>query len=325
LQDKKGETMQRKRLSKVRKFRSVIVISIFVLLAPLVMEVHAAKTQTATEALARIKQTGTFRVGYYADAGPFSYQDEKGQPAGYAVALCQEIANDLKSELGLSSLNVEFVLVTGEDRFDAVKQRGVDLLCGPSVETIARRKQVSFSIPIFLGGLGALLRADAPAQVRDALSGKEPPYRPLWRGSIGLALQHRTFTAVAGTTSLAWLNSKIGEFQIDAKVVPTESHDAGVQRVLNRSSDVLFGERSILLDAKKRNPSGKDLIVLDRLFTLEPLGFAMARDDEDLRLLVDQSLSKLSRSGQTQAIYKQFFGDPDENTLAFFRMNRIAE
>jgi putrescine:ornithine antiporter len=317
--------MQRKRLFEVYGYRSVIAIFTFVLLAPLALKIHAAKTETPVEALARIRQTGTFRIGYYADAGPFSYQDEKGQPAGYAVALCQEIANDLKSELGLSSLNVEFVLVTGEDRFDAVKQRRVDLLCGPSVETIARRKQVSFSIPIFLAGLGALLRSDAPAQVRDVLSGHEPPYRPLWRGSIGLALQHRTFSAVTGTTSLTWLNSKIGEFQIDAKVVPVNSHDAGVQRVLNRSSDVLFGERSILLDAKKRNPAGKDLIVLDRLFTLEPLGLAVAREDEDLRLLVDQSLSKLSRSGHTQAVYKQFFGEPDENTLAFFRMNRIVE
>lgn len=317
--------MHRARLFELSGYRLAMSLVAFVLLATPALLLHAAKTPTATAALARIRQTGSFRIGYYADAGPFSYQDENGQPAGYAVALCKEIANDLKTDLGLSALNVEFVLVTGEDRVDAVKQGQVDLLCGPSAETVARRKEVSFSIPIFLGGLGALLRADAPAQVRDALSGHEPPYRPLWRGSIGLALQHRTFSAVTGTTSLTWLNSKISEFQIDAKVSPVESHDAGVQRVLNRASDVLFGERSILLDAKKRHPSGKDLIVLDRLFTFAPLAFSLARDDEDFRLFVDESLSKLSRSGQTQVLYKRFFGEPDENTLAFFRMNRVVE
>lgn len=317
--------MQCTRLFKLSGYRSAMTMFAFILLATQALLLHAVKTETPTEALARIRQTGTLRLGYYANAGPFSYQDENGQPAGYAVALCQEIANDIKSELGLSVLNVQFVLVTGEDRFDAVTQGRVDLLCGPAVETVARRKQVSFSIPIFLGGLAALLRADAPAQVRDVLSGKEPPYRPLWRGSIGLALQHRTFSAVTGTTSLTWLNSKISEFQLDAKVSPVETHDAGVQRVLNRTSDVLFGERAILLDAKKRNPSGKDLIVLDRLFTFEPLAFSLARDDEDFRLFVDESLSRLSRSGQTQALYKRFFGEPDENALAFFRMNTIAE
>ncbi|PYT45115.1 MAG: amino acid ABC transporter substrate-binding protein [Acidobacteria bacterium] len=285
----------------------------------------ADKTQAPADTLARVRQTGTFRLGYYADAGPFSYQDETGKPAGYAISLCQQIAKDLKNEIGLPNLDVEFVLVTGADRFDAVRQGKVDLLCGPSVETFARRSQVSFSIPIFPAGLAALVRADAPAQIRDVLSGHEPPYRPLWRGSIGLALQNRTFSAVTNTTALNWLTGKLDEFKIDAKVVPVESHDQGVQRVLNRSSDVLFGERSILLDAKKRNPAGGDLIVLDRLFTYEPLALALARGSEDLRLLVDKSLSSLSRSGETQNLYKRFFGEPDENALTFFRMNTIAD
>jgi len=285
---------------------------------------HAKGEKTSTETLVRVRQTGILKLGYYVNARPFSYQDESGKPAGYAIALCQEIAKDVKTELALPSLAVEFVPVD-VDRFDAVQQGRIDLLCGPSVETLARRKEISFSIPIFPGGVGALLRSDAPAQIRDVLDGREAPYRPLWRASIGLGLQGRTFSAVTDTTILSWLNSKRNEFKIDARIVPVESHDAGVQRVLNRSSDVLFGERSVLLDAKKRNPSSKDLVVLDRRFTFEPLAFALARDDEGLRLLVDRSLSRLSRSGEIQNFYKQFFGDLDEGTLAFFRLSAVPE
>ena len=83
--------------------------------------------------------------------------------------------------------------------------------------------------------------------------------------------------------------------------------------MLDRTSDVLFGERSILLDARKRSPSGRELIVLDRLFTYEPLALALSRDDEDFRLEVDQSLSNLSRSGAIQLIYRKYFGEPDDN------------
>jgi ABC-type amino acid transport substrate-binding protein len=276
------------------------------------------------DTLARVRQTGTLKLGYYADAGPFSYQDAAGKPAGYAIALCEQIAKDLKTELRIP-LNVQFVLVTGANRFEAVQQGSVDLLCGPSVETFARRTEVSFSRPIFPAGLAALVRSDAPAQVRDVLSGHEPPYRPLWRASMGLALQHRTFSAVTNTTALNWLNAKRTEFKIDSKIVPVETHDQGVQRVLDRTSDVLFGERSMLLEAKKRSPAGGELVVLDRVFTYEPLAFALAREDEDLRLLVDQSLSRLNRSGLTQSLYRQFFGEPDENTLTFFRTNTISE
>jgi ABC-type amino acid transport substrate-binding protein len=316
--------MEITRLLRLDGYRLWLASVGFALFAPSFL-LSADKIRAPADTLARVRQTGTFRLGYYADAGPFSYQDAGGKPAGYAISLCQQIANDLKNEIGLPNLDVEFVLVTGADRFDAVRQGKVDLLCGPSIETFTRRKQVSFSIPIFPAGLAALVRADAPAQIRDVLSGREPPYRPLWRGSIGLALQNRTFSAVTKTTALNWLSSKLDEFKIDAKIVPVESHDQGVQRVLNRSSDVLFGERSILLDAKKRNPAGRDLIVLDRLFTYEPLAFALALGNEDLRLLVDQSLSSLSRSGETQNLYKRFFGEPDENALTFFRLNTIAD
>ncbi|HEV2732684.1 MAG TPA: amino acid ABC transporter substrate-binding protein [Terriglobales bacterium] len=296
----------------------------FILFAPAFL-FSADETQTPSDTLARVRQTGTLKLGYYADAGPFSYRDETGKPAGYAISLCQQIANDLKTEMGVPNLDVEFVLVTGTDRFDAITQGRVDLLCGPSVETFARRKEVSFSIPIFPAGLAALVRTDAPAQIREVLASHPPPYRPLWRASIGLALQHRTFSAVTNTTALNWLTSKRDEFKIDARIVPVESHDQGVQRVLNRTSDVLFGERSILLDAKKRNAAGQDLVVLDRLFTYEPLSFALARGNEDLRLLVDQSLSRLSRSGETQNHYRRFFGEPDENALTFFRLNTVAD
>jgi ABC-type amino acid transport substrate-binding protein len=285
----------------------------------------ADETQTPTSTLARVRQTGTLKLGYYADAGPFSYRDETGKAAGYAISLCQQIANDLKTAMGVANLDVEFVLVTGADRYDAITQGRVDLLCGPSVETFARRKEVSFSIPIFPAGLAALIRKDAPAQIREVLTGHEAPYRPLWRASIGLALLHRTFSAVTNTTALTWLNSKRDQFKIDAKIVPVESHDQGVQRVLNGTSDVLFGERSILLEEKKRNRAGDDLVVLDRLFTYEPFSFALARDDEDLRLLVDQSLSRLSRSGETQNLYKRFFGEPDDSVLTFFRLNTLPD
>ena len=286
---------------------------------------HAKEGQSPAKTLARVRQTGTLKLGYYDNTRPFSYQDEAGKPAGYAVALCEEIAKDVKAELGLPSLALEFVQVTVAERFDAVQQGKVDLLCGPSVETLDRRKEVSYSIPIFPAGLGALLRADAPAQIRDVLEGREPPYRPLWRASIGLGLQKRTFSAVTGTTGLSWLTGKLSEFKIDAQIVPVESHDAGVQAVLNRTSDVLFGERSILLDAKKRNPSGGHLVVLDRLFTYEPLALALARDDEDLRLVVDRSLSRLIRSGQIQVLYRTFLGEPDESTLTFFRLSALPE
>ncbi len=286
----------------------------------------AAAGPASAGTLDRVREAGKLRFGYYPEAQPFCSRDASGKAVGYSVALCESIAVDFKATLGLPALKVEFVPVTVADRFEAVQQGQVDLLCGPAVANLAFREKVAFSIPIFPGGVGALLRADAPARLREVLAGNDAPYRPQYRGAPALdALQKRKFSAITGTPTLNWLTKKIGELKIVAEVVPVENFDAGVKRVLDRGADVLFGERSILLDAAKRSPSAGDLIVVDRLFTYEPLALALDRNDEDFRLAVDRALSKLYRSGAVQALYLQYFGEPDDSVLMFFRMTPVPE
>jgi ABC-type amino acid transport substrate-binding protein len=55
------------------------------------------------------------------------------------------------------------------------------------------------------------------------------------------------------------------------------------------------------------------------------LALALTRGDEDFRLLVDRSLSKLYASTAFVGIYKKWFGEPDEPTATFFRWNILPE
>ena len=47
--------------------------------------------------------------------------------------------------------------------------------------------------------------------------------------------------------------------------------------------------------------------------------------DEAFRLLVDRTLSELYRSGEIGALYAEFFGEPDESALEFFRWSALPE
>ena len=100
-------------------------------------------------------------------------------------------------------------------------------------------------------------------------------------------IQTQAFAVVSGTTSETWLNGKLKEFKLTAKVNPVDSFDAGIQAVLDRKADVFFTDRAVLLDAMKRNPAANKLVVLDRYFTYESLRFAMKRGDDDFRHLPD--------------------------------------
>jgi putrescine:ornithine antiporter len=275
--------------------------------------------------LDQVKAQARIRLGYRTDARPLSFKDDSGNPAGYSVALCQEVVAAAKVELGLPALAVQWVPVTIETRFNALKQGEIDLLCGAETETLARRGEVAFSIPVFPGGIGALLRSDAPARLKEVLSGKPAVVRPYWRGTVGQILQAQTFSVVSGATSEKWLADKLKEFQLSASVAPASGYDAGVHDVLERSSSVFFGDRAILLDAVKRSGATGELVVLDRSFTYEPIALALARGDEDFRLLVDRTLSRLYRSGEAGSIYAKWCGEPDEAALAFFRTSALPD
>jgi ABC-type amino acid transport substrate-binding protein len=279
----------------------------------------------AAGTLERAAQAGKLRLGYRADARPFAYRDESGDAAGYSVELCKTIAEAVKAEARVSALAVEWVPVTLEGRFRDVQQGKVDLLCGADTVTLARREEVSFSIPVFPGGIGVLLHADSSFRLRQILTKGEAARRPLWRASPAQILEQQTFSVVAGTTSESWLRERRETLKIPAKVVTVDSYEAGIQRVLERKVNVFFGDRAILLDAATRSAAARDLVVLDRHFTHEPLALGLARGDEDFRLLVDRTLSRLFRSKEFRDLYGTWFGEPDESALEFFRLSALPE
>lgn len=308
----------------VRHDGLLLRIAAFAFLWAVLASIAAAPASAAT--LERVKGANKLTLAYEVDARPFSFKDDTGKAAGYAVDLCQRVADAVKAELDLPSLNIEWVPISVSERLETMQQGKADLLCGADSVTLTRRKAFGFSLPIFPGGIGALLRADSPAALQEVLTTGHPASRPLWRGyPARTLLEEQTFSIVGGTTSEKWLANRISTFQLSAKVEPVETYASGVQKVLDRSTNVFFGDLSVLRDAAKHSPSASDLIVLDRNFTYEPFALPMERGDEDFRLLVDRVLSQLYRSDEFELLYAKWFGEPDGNALRFFRQTALPE
>ena len=73
---------------------------------------------TAAGTLDRIKSSGAIKLGYGAEARPFSFQDSGGKPLGYGVELCARVVDRLKADQG-----VPFSLVL--TAIDAAREVGV--------------------------------------------------------------------------------------------------------------------------------------------------------------------------------------------------------
>ena len=312
-------TQDIQKVGSVKKSRLGLIL--FGLITTVVVHTSTVDAQT----LDRIEKSGTIRLGFQTDARPFSYRDDSGNAHGYSIEICHQIVNAVQTELGLSKLEINEIPISDAQGITAIKAGNIDLLCGATAVTLSGRETASFSMPIFLSGIGALVRVDASSQLRALLAGEEPKFRPRWRASYAKILQQLTYSAHTGTTAAQWLTQRKAEFGIIATISPVAHYEDGIDMILNSKTDVFFGDRAILLDTALRNPSADELIVSPRQFTHEVISLALARDDEDFRLLVDRVLSQLYRSGKITTIYTRYFGAPDDTALTLFSWAALPE
>ncbi len=271
---------------------------LLILAAALALASQAAAAGT----LDRVKETGVFRIGYRADARPYSYQDERRQPAGYIVELCKEVA----AALG-PGVRTDYVLVHAGERFQSVRDGKIDILCDPSSVTIGRREIVDFSIPTYLDGAGVLARSSNPVQRFEDLAGKR----------VGVLI---------GTTTERLLRRVNDTLGLNVTVVPVSDHRNGMDLVQDAGIDAYIADRGILA-AMLRQGGRPGFELSKRYFSYETYALALPRDDSAFRLFVDRTLAALYRSGKIKTILTRSFGNEplDEMLEAMFVINSLPE
>ena len=137
-------------------------------------------------------------------------------------------------------------------------------------------------------------------------------------------LQQRNFAVIGDSLSEKLLKERRDELKVNSVVTPVSDLDAGLKALLDGKVDGFFAERNVLLDLAKKDGTGQ-VVVLNRTFDNEPLSLALARNDPDFRLLVDQALSRLYRSGKINPIYEQYMGKPDQSVKDWFRDTALPE
>jgi len=193
--------------------------------------------------LDRIRDSGHIRLAYLPGGKPFTSPGSGGTPEGYGVELCSRVADRVKSQLGLSQLAVDWVEVRADNVLGTVARGDADLLCTPSNATLERRKTLSYSLPVFAGGIRAVVRSDAPNTLRDVLE-QQPSQRNVWRGSPALHMIEQTRIAtVAGTSSEKVLAAKVKGFQLNTATVSVPDYASGIRFLMERKIDVFLAER----------------------------------------------------------------------------------
>ncbi len=260
--------------------------------------------------LKNIKTSGAITLGYREQSEPFSFLDEAKKPVGYSLDLCARVVDEVKAQLGLAALKVNLVALSAENRFDAVANGTVDVECGNSTNTLSRQKIVSFSNMIFVTGASFLVNSDSPVSSVNDFVGK----------SIGV---------VAGTSTETALADELAKQKLDTKVVTFKDHDEGLAALESGKIQAYAADRVVLIGLGRGAKDPAKLMLADQLFTYEPYGLVVRRNDADFQLAVNTALARTYRSGEIAQIYEKWFGAwgarPSRLLLAMFALNATPE
>lgn len=245
----------------------------------------------AAGTLDRIAETGVFTIGYRTGEPPMSFADPDGQPAGYSVDLCRVVAEEARLDLGLESLDIRYLAVTAEDRFDKIASGEIDILCGVTTRTLTRAATVGFSQLTFATG-GALLSMDDGDRI-ERLSD----------------LAGRKVAVGAGTSTLEILAGKLQAGGVAAEIVQMDSADASIAALLAGEVDAYAADQVVLVGkVLSQTDASLSYFIAGDLFSFEPLALAHAHGDVAFQLVADRALSRLYRSGAVLKIYENWFG-----------------
>ena len=258
--------------------------------------------------LKKIKASSTFTLGYLESAPPFSFPGPDRRPVGYSIDLCTHVASAIQKQLGVD-LKLNWVPVTTENRIDMVASGKVDIDCSTTTATLSRQEKVDFSLMTFADGGGLLTKSD------------------LKLGAVA-DLADKRIAVIPGTTTETALQKFLKEEFVSVKYVPVKNHLEGLAAIEKGLAEAFASDRGILIGLAVTSKDPTRFALPNILFSYEPYGFMLRRNDAAFRLAVNRSLAGLYRSGVIAPIYERWFGafgKPSPAIQAMYMLNGLPE
>jgi ABC-type amino acid transport substrate-binding protein len=258
--------------------------------------------------LKKIKESSTFTLGYLETAPPFSFPGPDKRPVGYSIELCTHVASAIQKQLGIN-LKLNWVPVTAENRIDMVAQGKVDIECGTTTASLSRQERVDFSLMTFVDGAGLLIMADSKLRGVPDLAGKK-------------------IAIIPGTTTEKALTKFLKEEFVTVEQVRVKNHVEGRTALEKGSVDAFASDRGILIGLAVTAKDPARFTLANVIFSYEPYGFMVRRNDGAFRLAVNRALADLYRSGSIAAVYDRWFGafgKPSAAIQAMYLLNGLPE
>ncbi len=265
------------------------------------------EAQELTGTLQQIQKTGKIKIGYRQSQPPMSFLGKDGKPAGYSIDLCTNIVSEIKNRMG-TEVEIEYVPVESKNRFSAVSENKIDILCGSTTKTLSRSEIVDFTQLTFI--TGASFMTLKGKKIRNNFEGKK----------IGI---------VKDTTTVAAVQELFKEVSTNVDLVLVDTTAEGLSALKKGEIDAFSADQVVLIGLAMAADASDTFSILPDLCSYEPFALAVRRNDADFRLIANRVISHLYRSKEILKIYDKWFGEFSSVRPAAFdaliQMNAIPE
>lgn len=241
--------------------------------------------------LDKVKASGSITVAYREASIPFSYLGGDGQPTGFGWEICGRIVEEVKKAVGRPDLKVQTQAVTSQNRIPLTVNGTIDIECGSTTNNSERAKQVAFAVNYFYTGTRLLVKADSPIRSVDDLKG-------------------RKVVSTTGTTNYQVLRKLSADRNLNFELIGAKDHAESALLVQNARADAFGMDDILLYGLRASSPNPADLKVVGEALQVEPYAIMLRRDDPAFKKLVDDTLARLMKNGEFEALYRKWFESP---------------
>src|SRR3990170_2200070 len=269
------------------KFR--LHLSLFLLAS--LFAVTSAFAAELTGTLKKVKDSGSITMGIRESSYPLSYLDDKQQPIGYHIDVCNRIIEAIKKDLKMSDLKVQHQPVTSQNRIPLVSNGTVDIECGSTTNNEARLNQVAFALTTFVTNVRMAVKKASGITSLSQLDGKP-------------------VATTTGTTSVQLMRAHEKGKNINFKEVYGKDHaDSFLLLETDRSVAFLMDDNLLAgLIATSKNPG--EYALVGEVLNIEPIAIMVRRDDPAFKKVADDTIRGLMKSGELEKLYTKWFLSP---------------
>jgi ABC-type amino acid transport substrate-binding protein len=278
----------------------------FALLAAAAFSADHAAAQSVEGRLKTILSAKKIKIAHRVDSTPFSFLGDRNQPTGYSIDICKSVVASIERQFKTSGIEIQWVPVTSQSRFDVVASGGADMECGASTVTLSRMKIVDFSNYIFVESTGVAVMIKSGIGKATDLAGKK----------VGV---------ISGTSNEQAIITKSKQTPMD--IVRFKERAEAIAALEAGKIDAYASDKLLLVGANFKDPAAMKLLPDD--LSVEPYAIALPRGDWQLRLAVNTGIAQIMRGTEMTFIFNSWFGrlgfQPGLLMSATFILNGLAD